>query len=60
MGDLRQEFKHGEDVVLDKEYHNTSIVTVVRQSEGKLFTTVKSGKAQWDVMTGRLDKIEEN
>jgi len=56
---LRQELKEGQSVRLDKEFRNTSIVEVVSQTSGKLYTTVTSEGDTWDVMTNRLTKIEE-
>jgi hypothetical protein len=58
METLRQELIIGEEVRLDKEFRNTSIVKVIRQSPAKLFTTVANGKHEWDVMTNRLSKLE--
>jgi len=57
---LRQEFKEGESVRLDKDFRNTSIVEVVSQTSGKLYTTVTSEGSTWDVMTNRLTKLKEN
>ena len=54
---LRQQFEIGEKVRLDVGFRNSSIVEVVHQTSGKLFTTVKSDGQQWDVMTNRLTKI---
>lgn len=54
---LRQEFKKGEKARLDAKYNNSSIIEIVCQTKGKLFTRVKSGDHEWDVMTVRLDKI---
>jgi hypothetical protein len=54
MGNLRKEFKEGEKVILDIKHANSSLVTVVSQTSGKLYTTVTNGKSVWDVMTIRL------
>ena len=59
MTALREEFKEGEQAILDENYLNSSIVTVVCQSEGKMFTRVKLGTEEWDVMTRRLTKLNE-
>ena len=55
---LRQELESGEVVILDRGFHNSIDVEVITQTSGKLFTTVKSGEQQWDVMTNRLTKKE--
>jgi hypothetical protein len=52
MSKLRNEYNIGEEVILD----NSSIVTVIHQTPNKLFTTVKSGNREWDVMTNRLSR----
>jgi len=57
---LRQEFDKGESVRLDKDFRNTSIVEVVSQTSGKLYTTVTSEGVEWDVMTNRLTKLKED
>lgn len=61
MGALRQHYDKDERVRLDKTFQNTSIVIVVSQTPQKLYTRVKSeeGGEEWDVMTNRLDKLEE-
>jgi len=57
--DLRREFKVGELVRLDVNSQGGSVVEVVWQSTGKLFTCVKvpNGNVNWDVMTHRLIPI---
>ena len=55
---LTELFEVGEEVVLDEKYANSSKVKVVYQSPNRLFTTVKGGDSQWDVMTTRLTKIK--
>jgi hypothetical protein len=53
------EYKYGEIVILDKEYHNSSKVKVIRQSEhSRIYTTAQDleTKYKWDVMTNRLTK----
>jgi len=59
MSNLRRKFKEGEKVILDIKYANSSKVTVVRQTTGKLYTTVTNGKSEWDVMTNRLTPLLE-
>ncbi len=56
---LRKEYIEGSIVWLDKDRSNRSQVTVVRQTSGKLFTTVRGGKEEWDVMTIRLSPLDE-
>ena len=52
-------FKKGEKVRLDKEFANTLIVEVVRQTPNKMFTTVKSDDGdEWQTMTSRLEKLK--
>lgn len=56
-----EEFKHGEIVILDKEYRNSSEVKVISQSEpNRIFTKVQDLKtlAEWEVMTVRLIRKE--
>ena len=60
MSNLRQKFKIGEKVILDKKFNTSSEVIVVYQSPGNLFTRIKSvdpGSGEWDVMTNRLTKL---
>jgi len=57
---LRAEYKEGSIVWLDRDRSNRSQVTVVRQTPGKLFTTVRGKESEWDVMTNRLSPIEES
>ena len=59
---LRTEWKRRERVCLDADLANNSIVEVVSQTKGKLFTEVTSngGKNTWSVMTYRLSKYEES
>lgn len=59
METLRKEYKEGEVVWLDKDRPNRSQVKVVRQTSGKLFTTVIGDRCEWDVMTSRLSPIEK-
>ena len=60
MKKLRKELKPGQIVVLDEKFNNSSTVEVVRQTKGKLFTTVKSESGyEWDVMTYRLTDLDE-
>ena len=56
---LRESYTQGERVILDKEFRNFSIVEVVSQTSGRLFTRVKSLETgtEWEVMTNRLEKI---
>jgi hypothetical protein len=56
MSKLRNEFNIGEEVILDKDRANSSIVTVIHQTPNKLFTTVKGGDSEWEVMTARLSR----
>ena len=56
MSKLRNEFNIGEEVILDKDRANSSIVTVIHQTPNKLFTTVKGGDREWEVMTARLSR----
>lgn len=51
------EFEVGEKYVLDKEYNNSSIITLVWK--GRLLCRVRSedGK-EWDTMLNRLSPIE--
>jgi len=54
---MREKFKIGENVRLDKDIRNGSLVVVVSQTPKRLFTRVKSNGTEWDVMTYRLSKI---
>lgn len=59
---LKEKFDNGEKVILDKGFRNSSIVEVILQSSGKLFTRIKpiEDNAEWEVMTNRLTKISQN
>lgn len=59
---LRQEYTKGQIVILDYDRHNSSIVEVVSQTSGKLFTLVKGKNTNdsWSVMTVRLKEIEND
>lgn len=50
-------FEAGKQYVLDKEFNNTSIVTLV--SFGKIFGKVKSEESTWDTMLCRLSEIPQ-
>jgi hypothetical protein len=55
---LRKLLFSGQIVRLDKDFANSTEVTVVSQTSKKLYTTVTSdGKYQWDVMTNRLTEL---
>ena len=55
---LRALLTTGQLVGLDKDLANSSEVTVVRQTPGRLFTTVTGdGENEWDVMTIRLTAL---
>jgi len=58
---LRDEFIKGEQVILDKEFKNSSTVEVISQTPKKLYSRVKAVGQEdydsWDVMTYRLTKI---
>lgn len=57
---MKQDFKIGEEVILDKEYNNSSTVIIARFTPNKLFSTVYAKenpkKELWEVMTNRLSK----
>ena len=55
---MRETYTSGEQVRLDVTFRNTSIVEVVCQTPGKMYTRVKSGGEEWDVMTNRLTRLE--
>ena len=50
--------KAGELVRLDREFCNSSIVTITDIGPIGLFATVTDGISTWDVMTYRLSRIE--
>jgi hypothetical protein len=55
---LRKLLFSGQIVRLDKDFANSTEVTVVSQTRKKLYTTVTGdGKYQWDVMTNRLTEL---
>lgn len=54
---MRRELKENTQVRLDEDKPNSSIVTVVSQTKGKLFTKVRGDESEWDVMTIRLTDI---
>ena len=50
--------KTGERVRLDREFSNSSIVTIRDIGPIGLFATVTDGVNTWDVMTYRLSRIK--
>ncbi len=56
---MREKLAVTEKVILDKQYHNSSIVEVVSQTPNRLFTRVKGNEVEWDVMTYRLTKLNK-
>jgi hypothetical protein len=55
------EYKYGEKVILDAQYANSSVVTVISQTgPSRIYTKVKDEKTgyEWETMTNRLTKIE--
>jgi hypothetical protein len=58
---MRKYLKEGTKVRLDTTFANSSIVEVVSQTSGRLYTKVKSDEGhQWEVMTNRLEILNEN
>lgn len=49
--------REGEKVVLDRDFNNASVVTLIRCSTH--YSTVSDGKSTWDVMTDRLCAIPD-
>ena len=59
MDRLRREIAPDTLALLDGDLSNKSIVKVVSQTKGKLFTKVESKPGHpWEVMTCRLEPIE--
>lgn len=55
---MRREFNIDELVILDEGFANSSKVTVVEQTPGFLYTTVRDeDNNEWTVMTYRLKPI---
>lgn len=57
------EYKYGEDVVIDIEYANSSIVTVISQTgPNRMFTKVKDKTTgyEWETMTNRLTRPKDD
>ena len=50
--------KTGEQVRIDREFNNSSIVTITDIGPIGLFATVTDGTSTWDVMTYRLSRIK--
>lgn len=46
-----------EKVILDKETPNSQIVTVITQSQRRIFTEIKYNDLEFEVLTSRLSKI---
>ena len=56
---MRKYLKEGTKVRLDTTFANSSIVEVVSQTSGRLYTKVKSDEGhQWEVMTNRLEILK--
>ena len=54
------EYEYGEKVIIDIEYANSSIVTVISQTEpSRIYTKVKDETTgyEWETMTNRLTKL---
>lgn len=52
--------KVGDKAVLDKEFRNSSIVTIISFTPKKLYATVRSEEGiEWETMSYRLTEVEE-
>jgi hypothetical protein len=58
MRDLNPDIEPGKQYMLDAEYANASIVTVMNSS--KIYAQITDGENQWHVMKTRLTKILPN
>lgn len=60
MAIIWEKFEEEQRVRLDKEFRNTSIVTVKSQTSGRMYCQVSNGKSTWTVMTNRLTELTED
>lgn len=54
-----EQFDKDEPAILDENFANSSIVTVISQTPRRMFTRIKDESSDWEVMTTRLSKIKD-